>query len=445
MSDRRMTHFLALAFKNIFRNRRRSVTLGVNYAVVTLILVLLFAFSEGATQNIENNLVRSSAGHITITGQYARDGRIYQGIPDTMKVVQTARNTLGNVEAVPRYLMMSTLYFNGLSKRLTFVGIDVTNDSGYRQQLKFQSGSWEKFAADPNGVLIPGETADYYGLTLSDETVVSTRTRFGAFNTGILKVDGIYTTDNYFARGNVIAHFDFLQKLDLAGTDSSSQLFLYLTDTSRLNYKRDLLVAAYRKAGFDVSTPKTDTDALEIVTSASTKYQVDRENRNRVMLRVATIDEVLGIVRTVLSAVKAVGSVIAAIMLFIIAVSILINLRMTINERLREIGTMRAIGVQKAGVTSLFVTENTVLALVFSAVGVLAALAVSVLFSHLIVLPDTGNLGLFLDRGHLVLLPKAGSVLGVAGIITLFTALFSYFPARRGGSIPPVDALNRVF
>ncbi|WP_455381064.1 hypothetical protein, partial [Salinispira pacifica] len=67
------------------------------------------------------------------------------------------------------------------------------------------------------------------------------------------------------------------------------------------------------------------------------------------------------------------------------------------------------------------------------------------LFAYVIRLPDTGNLGLFLNRGHLVLIPTAGGVLGVAAVITLFTALFSYFPARRGGRIAPVDALNRVF
>jgi putative ABC transport system permease protein len=440
-----MKHFLSLAFKNIFRNPRRSATLGVNYAVVTLILVLLFAFSAGATENIESNLIRSSAGHITISGQYAKDGRIYPGIPDTQKVIDVARGTLGNVEVNPRYVLMSMLYYKGQSKRLTFVGIDTAHDSGYQDQLHFEAGSWKTFLDDPNGALVPKEAADYFGLSLGDETVLSTRSRFGAFNTGILKVDGIYTSNNYFARGYVLTHFGFLQKLDLSGSDSASQLFLYLKDRSRLSYKRDLLVSAFRKAGFDVSTPKTDTDALEIVTSASTKYEIDKQNRDRVMLRVATIDEVLGIVRSVLNAVKAVGGVIATIMLFIIAVSILINLRMTINERLREIGTMRAIGVRQLGVTGLFVTENVLLALMFSAAGAVLAGGVAALFRYLIVLPDSGNLGLFLSGGHLVLVLTAGAVLGVLAVITFFTALFSYFPARRGGRISPVDAFNRVF
>ncbi|HUX22148.1 MAG TPA: hypothetical protein VMW69_12980, partial [Spirochaetia bacterium] len=199
-----MFHFVNLAFKNIFRQKKRSVTLGVNYAVVTFILVLLLAFSAGATQNIESNLIRASAGHITITGQYVVDGRVYLGIPDTSKVVELTKRTLGDAEVLTRYQVRSAMYYKGLSKMLLFVGIDAIHDTGYRDQMTFIEGSWSAFSGDPNGVLLPTDVATYYGLKLGDETVLSTRSRFGAFNTGILKVEGIYTTNNFFAKGTVL-------------------------------------------------------------------------------------------------------------------------------------------------------------------------------------------------------------------------------------------------
>ncbi len=440
-----MGHFISLAFKNIFRQKKRSVTLGVNYTFVTFILVLLLAFSTGATQNIRNNLVRASAGHITITGQYVSNGRVYQGIPDTSKVVELAKSTLGSAEILARYQVRSAMYYKGLSKMLGFVGVEPQTDTGYRDQMTFLAGSWKAFADDANGVLLPKDVADYYGLKLGDETVLSTRSRFGAFNTGILKVEGIYTTNNFFAKGTVLTHFAFLQKLDLSGANTSSTLYIYLKHPTNLNEKRNRLMSVFQANGFQVSKPKNDSEAISIITSASTKYEVDKSGNDRVELRVATIDEVLGIVRSVLAAVNAVGAAIAAIMLFIIAVSILINLRMTINERLREIGTMRAIGVESGGVTLLFVFENVILALVFTLIGILAAVGVSLLFRYLIVLPAAGNLGLFLDMGHFVLIPTIGGIALVIAITTLFTALFAYFPARRGGRITPVEALNKVF
>ncbi len=440
-----MSHFISLAFKNIFRQKKRSITLGVNYAVVTLVLVLLVSFSTGATQNIESNLIRASAGHITITGQYVVKGRVYQGIPDTTKVLNVIKATLGNVEALARYQLRSAMYYKGLSKVLTFVGIHTVRDTGFRDQMTFLSGSWDAFANDANGVLLPKDIASYYGLKLGDETVLSTRSRFGAFNTGILRVRGIYSTSNFFAQGTVLTHFELLQKLDLSGKDTSSTLYLYFADPHNVNEKRNVLMSALEAAGFQVSRPKTDADAISIITSASTRNQTDKSGTDRVELRVATINEVLGIVRSVLNAVNAVGAIVAAIMLFIIAISILINLRMSINERLREIGTMRAIGVESTGVTLLFIFENTILALIFSIIGVVVAIFVSALFRYGIVLPSSGNLGLFLDRGHFVLIPTVGGILMIVAIIILFTALFSYFPARRGGKITPVEALNKVF
>jgi putative ABC transport system permease protein len=153
----------------------------------------------------------------------------------------------------------------------------------------------------------------------------------------------------------------------------------------------------------------------------------------------------VGIVKIISSAVNAVGAVVALIMLFIIAVSIFINLRMTINERLREIGTMRTIGMGSKGITSLFMIENVLLALLFSLLGVAAALVVAAIIVTLVPVPPTGAMALFLDKGHLVLIPRPGDIAAVVLVIAAFSALFSFFPARHGGRIKPVDALTRIF
>jgi ABC-type lipoprotein release transport system permease subunit len=437
---------LRVAFRNVFRQRKRSFTLGVNYTVVTLILVLLFAFSAGAVRNITSNLVRSSAGHITISGQYTVSGRVYQGISGYPRVEAVAREALGNdITVLPRYVVNSALYYKGTSKRLQFTGIDTSVDSGIRDQIRFLEGSWADFTATDNGVVVPKDVAEYFGLRHDDEVVVSTRTRFGAFNTATLKIKGIYETDNFFIQSLVICRFAFLQALDLAGQDAATTMYLYLGNTTGLPEKRDRLVAALAANGFRASKPTSNAAAVDAVASASPSYAVDATGEDRVSLTLATIDEAVGIVKTVTAAVNAVGSLIALIMLFIIAVSIFINLRMTINERMREIGTMRTIGVQAAGVTSLFVLESTILALVFCLLGVALALLVIGVLAFAISLPVGGAFTLFLNRGHLVLVPRVADVAVIVAVITAFSALFSFFPARYGGRIRPVDALTRVY
>jgi ABC-type lipoprotein release transport system permease subunit len=441
-----MNMLFRVAIKNVFRQKKRSFTLGVNYAIVTFILVLLFSFSQGARVNITSNLVRSSAGHITISGQYIVSGRVYNGLLRTPEIIATTRRTLGaDTQVLPRYLLSSAVYYKGLSKRLSFVGIDTGMEQGFRDQITFAAGDWQGFVDGPNAVIIPQTTAEYFGLGYDDEVLISTRTRFGAFNTGTLKIKGIYTTNNFFIQNQVLAHLEFLRALDLAPEDAASTLYVYLPSTSGLADKRDRLIPALESIGFEVSKPKNDTEAVAAITAASPRYELDKEGRDRERLTLATIDEVLGLVRNILNAVNGVGTLIAAIMLFIIAVSIFINLRMSINERLREIGTLRTIGMAAGGVTGLFMLESILLALIFSLIGTGVALGAAALLRFVIVLPLSGNAALFLNQGHLMLVPRVTDILMIIAIITGFSALFSFFPARRGGKIRPVEALNRVF
>jgi ABC-type lipoprotein release transport system permease subunit len=441
-----MNMLFRVAIKNVFRQKKRSFTLGVNYAIVTFILVLLFSFSQGARVNITSNLVRSSAGHITISGQYIVSGRVYNGLLRTPEIIATTRRTLGaDTQVLPRYLLSSAVYYKGLSKRLSFVGIDTGMEQGFRDQITFAAGDWQGFVDGPNAVIIPQTTAEYFGLGYDEEVLISTRTRFGAFNTGTLKIKGIYTTNNFFIQNQVLAHLEFLRALDLAPEDAASTLYVYLPSTSGLADKRDRLIPALESIGFEVSKPKNDTEAVAAITAASPRYELDKEGRDRERLTLATIDEVLGLVRNILNAVNGVGTLIAAIMLFIIAVSIFINLRMSINERLREIGTLRTIGMAAGGVTGLFMLESILLALIFSLIGTGVALGAAALLRFVIVLPLSGNAALFLNQGHLMLVPRVTDILMIIAIITCFSALFSFFPARRGGKIRPVEALTRVF
>src|SRR5512137_534647 len=103
-----MRFYLSVALKNVFRQKKRSFTLGINYALVTFLLVLLFAFSQGAARNISTNLVRSSAGHITISGDYSVGGRVYQGVTRVQDIEAAARTLFGgDVTVLPRYVVNS--------------------------------------------------------------------------------------------------------------------------------------------------------------------------------------------------------------------------------------------------------------------------------------------------------------------------------------------------
>jgi ABC-type antimicrobial peptide transport system permease subunit len=138
------------------------------------------------------------------------------------------------------------------------------------------------------------------------------------------------------------------------------------------------------------------------------------------------------------------GLLVAAIMLFIISVSIFINMRMAIAERMQEIGTLRALGAGRNEIIALFMFEHVFLSAVFVTVGIGAGFLVTVVFANAVPLPSEGVFGLFVNNGRLVLKPTLLATVLIAGALPLFTALFSFFPARRGGRVSAVEALNET-
>jgi putative ABC transport system permease protein len=438
--------YISLAFKNTFRQKKRSFTLGINYTVVSILLLLVFAFSNGVRANIASNLIKTTAGHLTISGQYVSERKAYLGVKNYPLITDIVLKTLGNnVTVLPRYLLSSSLYYKGISKRLQFTGIYPDLDKSFSGQLVLAEGAWEDFYHNPNAIIIPKENADYLGLKLNDDVLISTRTRFGAFNTGILKIAAIHDTSNFFSSGIVLCHLSYLQKLDMAENDTATILFIYVPEISGLEARREKLLNALASAGFEVHKPQSSEEAISAITGSSARYTIEETDKNIIRLTIFTLDETLGIVNTVLSAVNAFGIFMASILFFIIAVSIFINLRMTINERLFEIGTMRAMGVEKCGITILFILENVMLALIFTFVGLLLGLGITALLRFAIELPPAGGLSLVLVDKHLALLPSLTHMLIIIFTVTVLAALFSFFPARYGGKIKPVDALTNVF
>jgi ABC-type lipoprotein release transport system permease subunit len=437
-----MPYYLAIAFKNIFRDRKRSFTLGINYFFISFLLLLVFSVTTGLKTNITSNVLTSTAGHITIAGEYIVNGRTYQGIKDYPKISRIVTRSFPDARVITRYALSSAVYYKDLSKRLSFTGIDLTTDRGLKDQISCDENAWKKFEERSNYVIIPESVAKYFGLTIDDEILVATRTRKGAFNTATIKIAGVYTTGNYFLREMIISQFGFLQSLDLSDSTIASKMFLFFDSPRAAREYRGQLIESLGKTGFVATKPSDNNDALNAVSAASPRYKVEDTTLTQTRLTLATADEVTGIVSQVITAVNSSGLFIAAVMLFIISVSIFINMRMTINERMQEIGTLRAMGAEQGDIIRLFVMENVFLSLLFTLIGFCAALFIIFLFSTFIPVPADGTMGLFVNRGRIVLQPTVPAAIFITFALVAFTMLFSFFPARRGGKIPPVVALS---
>jgi len=163
------------------------------------------------------------------------------------------------------------------------------------------------------------------------------------------------------------------------------------------------------------------------VDSVANVEQVLKELKTIPEADAVTTPEAVSTARTTLGSL-AVASTYGAVLLFAIgAVLVVFVMVLSTRERIREIGTLKAIGASNAEVTVQFLAE----AVALSGLGGLGALLVAALsaqfFQRAFGLPVAFN-------GRVLLLIAIGSI--------VFAALGSLYPVIRGARLSPVEAMR---
>jgi putative ABC transport system permease protein len=134
---------------------------------------------------------------------------------------------------------------------------------------------------------------------------------------------------------------------------------------------------------------------------------------------------------------------IALVMGVIVLFAVVNTMTMNVMERTNEVGTIRALGVRRAGIRSQFTVEGVLIGAIGATVGVVLALAIAALVNHA---------GLtWIPPGNATAVPLKLDVSGRAGLVggawlglAIVTTLAALLPANRAARLPVVDALRHV-
>lgn len=131
------------------------------------------------------------------------------------------------------------------------------------------------------------------------------------------------------------------------------------------------------------------------------------------------------------------------ILFFIILIGVVNTLRMTIKERTREIGTIRAIGMKRKDVRNLIVAESFMLAFFSTIIGTIAALLVMKI-SQLWEIHADSFMNILLVDHKLYFLPNMLSISLNMLLILFISVITAYFPSRKAANKMVADALRHV-
>jgi putative ABC transport system permease protein len=134
---------------------------------------------------------------------------------------------------------------------------------------------------------------------------------------------------------------------------------------------------------------------------------------------------------------------IALVMGVIVLFAVVNTMTMNVMERTNEVGTIRALGVRRAGIRSQFTVEGVLIGAIGATVGAVLALAIAALVNHA---------GLtWIPPGNASAVPLRLDVAGRAALVggawlglAIVTTLAALLPANRAARLPIVDALRHV-
>ena len=130
------------------------------------------------------------------------------------------------------------------------------------------------------------------------------------------------------------------------------------------------------------------------------------------------------------------------VFMVIVMVGILNTYRVLVHERTKEIGTMRAIGMQRFQVKSLFILEAGGLAIVSSAAGfILGFLILKII--HIIDFSRFSASAMFTESGHLVPFIDFRIVMVNTLFMLLSVMIAAWGPARDASLMHPASALRK--
>lgn len=381
--------FLSVALKNLMRRRLRTGLTMLGIAVGIAMLFSFMSFNAGYQASLRKDLNNMGAHMLAIAKgcPYEATAMIMHGgvVEDYLTVRDLERiRQMPNVGNAVGLFMNQKLVGHG--KTVIIYGMD---EAGFALKPWWVIDGQRP--AQENDILVPEEMAAAQGLQIGSEyRLPGVEEPF--IVTGLLKRTG--SQDDQFVYVQLLTA---QRMFDAEGKITS--VAIQLQDVSRIQ---------------------------EMVKQVESLPDV----------QAITMSQVLGTVQTLMNSAQAMITSIVIIAILISALGVMNSILMSVFERTREIGMMKAVGAGQADIFALVWIESILLTLTGGLLGIVAAIGAGKLIENALrsLLP-------FAPSGNLILFNADMVVTSLAAALFLGVIAGAY-PAFRASQLSPMEAIR---
>ncbi|MDD5207221.1 MAG: ABC transporter permease [Desulfobacterales bacterium] len=412
-----MTNLIKIAARNLFRYKRRTL-LTLSLIVIGVLFVAGFMAVTGSFKNMMiGQITDSFVGHV----QIHRKGYLaaIENLPLTMNLkpqaarkVETILKETPEVEAFSSRIKFGAMFSNFTeTTNIRLNGVDPEMESKTVPLLLPRIMQGEK-TLKKGEILVPELLARGMKVNIGDMVVVIATNRDGSVNGKQLKVGGIMESATGPGGRDGYVHIDDAVEILRMEEKEISEIAVRLKDFERLHAVFGVLDGKLSGELNKQGKPVFEVHTWE---QLSPFYNIAR-----------MIDMMTFFIKIMLVAV--------------VLISIMNVMIMAVYERVREIGTIAAIGTLPRKILSMFLIEGLLLGLIGAAIGGLLSIALVFGINAAEFTYD------FARQTDIVLTASVNpqDLFMIMGIVILVAVVASLQPAFKASRMDPIKALGYV-
>jgi putative ABC transport system permease protein len=429
---------LQIAGRNLFRHTHRSLFLGGALAGVTALLVLVGSLTAGIEHAMMESATTLMTGHVNVGGFFkitsGGAGPLVSDYPRVLKEV------LPRVKGLDYVAVRTRGYAKAVSETssmdIVLSGVDVRTEKDFPRVVRPLEGKLEDLA-QPNTMLLFQGQADKLKVKVDDVITLSAPTARGVSNTVDVKVVVVARNVGILSAFSAFMERSTLDQLYGINATTTGALQLYLKDPGEADAVARDLRAHLAEAGWRVMDPDPQPYWMKLMQKVPSEDWVGQK------LDITTANDEMGQFTQFISGVRLVSTIVVGVLLVVVLVGIFNTMAIAIRERTREIGTLRAIGMQRRKVLWLFVLETALLGLGGATAGALLGAAVAIGLNALgIGVAESMQFFLMQEKLHFQLVTS--SIAGDVVLFALAVVLAALYPALRAARLRPVTAMHHI-